>query len=308
MQMSGLEYRSYFMSNLYGTTANVLDQQVVADTSPAFSTAGSWTPGFNLGGYSGDVKFSPAGDGSSTATWTFAVVPGQTYNLSATWTAWSNRATNAPYTIASGGTTLGTATVNQQNAPSGFTLGGVTWQGLGTFVATGSILTVTLSNNANGYVIADDMLLQLVAPKQVVDDSDPAWTTTGPWIDNPTTGLSGDIHYTAAGDGSDTATWTFAVVPGQTYSVSATWTSGANRATDAPFTIASGGTSLGTVPVDQQKAPSGFTLGGVTWQGLETFVATGSILTVTLSNDANGFVISDGILLQPVTPSDSGNS
>ncbi len=279
----------------------VADVEIGDDIDPAWSSTGPWIVNTSSGGFAGATHDTAAGNGSNTATWTFAVIPGQTYNISTTWTAQSDGATNSPYTIASGGATLGTAAVNQQLAPSGFTAAGGTWQGLGTFVATGPTLTVTLSNLANGYVIADAVLLQRVPAQQIVDDSDPAWTTTGSWTLGYNPGYEGDVHFSAAGTGSSTATWTFPVVPGQTYDVAATWTAYPNRATNAPYTIASGGATLGTAAVNQQLAPSGFTAAGGTWQGLGTFVATGPILTVTLSNLANGYVIADAILLQLVT-------
>jgi hypothetical protein len=75
--------------------------------------------------------------------------------VAVTWSADPNRATNAPYTVLDGATALGTVAVNQQQAPSDFTDQGVGWKNLGTFTVTGNTLTVTLSNAANGYVIAD---------------------------------------------------------------------------------------------------------------------------------------------------------
>src|SRR5262249_26102483 len=154
-------------------------QQVVDDSHTAWTTTGSWTLGDNPG-YDGDVHFSPAGNGSSAATWSFPVVPGKTYRVAATWTAWSNRASDAPFTIASGGATLGTPSVDQRRAPSGFTGAGGSWQSLGTFVATGPVLTVTLSNDADGYVIADAILLQLVTTGSAAsaDTRDPVATSS----------------------------------------------------------------------------------------------------------------------------------
>jgi hypothetical protein len=385
----------------FGDHQQPADLRIIDDGDPAWVTAGPWTLGTNPG-YQGDVHFSPAGNGSSTASWTFSVIPGQTYSVAATWTAAANRATNAPYTISSGGTTLGTATVNQKQAPSGFSDAGASWQSLGTFAATGNTLTVTLSNLANNYVIADAIRLQrgnnlsgqvyddlngngaqdsgdqglpgwtinlyasdgttLIATttsdaaghygfivaagsyvvsevpqsgwsqtapagstyavtvsatgtvtglnfgdhqqpaeQQIIDDGDPAWVTAGPWTLGTNPGYQGDVHFSPAGDGSSTASWTFSVIPGQKYSVAATWTTAANRATNAPYTISSGGTTLGTATVNQQQAPSGFSDAGASWQSLGTFTATGNTLTVTLSNLANGYVIADAILLQHVS-------
>ena len=68
----------------------------------------------------------------------------------------SNRASNAPYTIFDGASLRGTVQVNQRVAPTGDVENGITWQSLGTFqVSHAAILRVQLGDNANGYVIAD---------------------------------------------------------------------------------------------------------------------------------------------------------
>ena len=105
--------------------------------------------------------FTSTGTGSSTATWIFTVTPGQ-FRVSTTWLAYSNRATNAPYTILDGSTSKGTILVNQQAAPSGFSDQGGTWQDLGTFTISGNQLVVQLTNNANGYVIADAVRIERI--------------------------------------------------------------------------------------------------------------------------------------------------
>ena len=58
------------------------------------------------------------------------LTPG-TYRVSATWFAFSNRATNAPFTVLDGTTPLATVAVNQQTAPNDFNDPGATWQDLG---------------------------------------------------------------------------------------------------------------------------------------------------------------------------------
>ena len=52
--------------------------------------------------------------------------------------------------------------VNQQLAPQGFSDQGSTWQDLGTFTITGNQLVVQLSDNANGYVLADAIRIEKV--------------------------------------------------------------------------------------------------------------------------------------------------
>jgi len=57
--------------------------------------------------------------------------------------------------------------VNQELVPGslagGFVDAGVGWTVLGTFTITGSTLTVTLTNAANEYVIADAIRIERVA-------------------------------------------------------------------------------------------------------------------------------------------------
>jgi hypothetical protein len=78
-----------------------------------------------------------------------------------TWTAYFTRATNATYLVYDGTTLVGTVSVNQQVAPTGGqTLSGTTFQSLGHFTITSGTLKVVLSDNANGYVIADAMLAE----------------------------------------------------------------------------------------------------------------------------------------------------
>ncbi|MBY0266581.1 MAG: DUF2778 domain-containing protein [Burkholderiales bacterium] len=87
----------------------------------------------------------------NTATWVPAVPAGQ-YEVYAKWTASGNRATNAGYTVshAQGQTQV---PVNQQANGGTFNL-------LGTFNLNSSS-TITLTDNANGFVIAD--AIQLIA-------------------------------------------------------------------------------------------------------------------------------------------------
>ena len=70
-------------------------------------------------------------NGSDKANWFFNnLAPGQ-YQVFTHWAAFSNRATNAPYTLYDGANAQATAVVNQTQFPSGVTVAGVTWQSLG---------------------------------------------------------------------------------------------------------------------------------------------------------------------------------
>jgi hypothetical protein len=140
------------------STVNIID-----DSNPGYSTTGSWTRWTN-GGYLGDVEEATAKTGADVSSWTFNnLAPGQ-YRVSVTWTSWSDRATNAPYTVLDGSTSMGTIVVNQQIGPVGFNDAGATWQDLGSYQVRNGSLVVQLSDAANGNVIADAVRLQWLAP------------------------------------------------------------------------------------------------------------------------------------------------
>jgi alpha-tubulin suppressor-like RCC1 family protein len=371
-----------------GTVAlNIISSSIIDDSSASgFSTTGTWTAVNAVGAYLGNHHYATASSGSATATatWTFNVTQGLHYQVAATWLANTNRATNAPYSV-NGGTPV---LVNQHAAPSGLSSNGATWQVLGTYTATGNTLVVTLSNNANGYVIADAVLITAspdipVAQNQnmtvmagiaqsitltatdpwgtslsysivsqpshgslgtlnsnvvvytpnanytgndsftfqafnganycasagtvslainnsfIIDDSSASgFSTTGTWTAATVAGAYlGNHHYAASGNGSASATaaWTFNVSSGGSYQVAVTWLANTNRATNAPFSV-NGGTP---VLVNQQTAPAGLSSNSATWQVLGTYTATGNTLVVTLSNNANGYVIADAVMIQP---------
>src|SRR5262249_19596327 len=71
---------------------------------------------------------------------------------------------NATYSVYDGNTLRGTVSVNQQQAPSGTTVNGSVFQSLGSFQISSGTLKVVLSDNANGYVIADAFPVVVVAP------------------------------------------------------------------------------------------------------------------------------------------------
>ncbi len=145
------------------------------------------------------------------------------------------------------------------------------------------------------------LTLNVVMPlgSQIVDDADPAFTTTGSWTSFTGQGYRNTVRFAAAGSGADAATWTLGVAPG-VYHVAATWFPHANRATDAPYTVLDGTTTLGTVRVNQQLTPADFNDSGAAWKDLGTFTVTSNSLSVKLTSDANGFVIADAIRAERV--------
>ncbi len=184
----------YEGSNFHQLTPNSPDNSgtFVDNDSTSTSSVGSWTS-FSCGGcYGSTLRQGVSGSGSDTYTWNIPITETKDYRVYVQWTQHSNRATDAPYTVHH---TAGTTTidVNQQ-------INGSTWYELGTFNLDNSS-KVVLSNDANGYVIAD-------AVKVVATDS--------------------------LGNG---ATWTIDVSTPGNYEVFTKWSTHSNRATNAQYKI-----------------------------------------------------------------------
>ncbi|MCA9025532.1 MAG: FG-GAP repeat protein [Planctomycetaceae bacterium] len=139
-------------------------EAIIDDGDDGFSTTGNWKPSAIQHGHELDLLHSTKGIGTNTATWTITGLTPGAYQVSATWSAFSNRATNAPFAISDGaeGPVLQTIAVNQQQAPSDFTDTGSNWQVLTVVSITGSELIVELNDAANGYVIADAIHIRSV--------------------------------------------------------------------------------------------------------------------------------------------------
>src|SRR4029077_15741312 len=75
-----------------------------------------------------------------------------------------------------------------------------------------------------------------------------------------------------------------------------------NRATDAPYHVLDGNLELATVRVNQQLAPAGFAEAGAAWQDLGgPYDLQGNTLVVRLSDDADGYLIADGVRIERIS-------
>ncbi len=212
------------------------------------TAVGTWPVSTSVSGYIGtNYQVHAAGSGANTFTWTLAVPAAGTYQAYARWTQHPNRATNAQYTVNhAGGATV--VTVNQE-------AGGGSWQALGTFSFNAGNATVSLSDEANDYVVADAVML--VPP----------------------------------GAAPNTATWTLNVPTAGSYQAYARWTQHPNRATDAQYTVNHAG---GATQVTVNQAA-----GGGNWSPLGNFSFNAGPTTITLTDQANGYVIADAVQLAP---------
>jgi hypothetical protein len=140
------------------------DPGIVVD-NPEADFVGTWTFGAGNGDMHGsDIQFHAAGDGSATADWTPNIPVADTYRVYVWWAAGSNRGTDVKYTVYYDGGSE-TVEVNQR-------INGGRWNLLGTYsFAAGTSGYVQLNDDANGYVIADAVMI--VKPPQA-GEGDPA--------------------------------------------------------------------------------------------------------------------------------------
>ncbi len=143
-------------------------QLTIDDTMPGFRAIGNWATNANSLAYSGQFHSAAAGQGADQSIWTFSgLAPGQ-YQVLATWVPFGNRATNAPFTAADGTVSQHAVTVNQQQAPSDVSANGVMWSSLFSINVTTGTLTVSLGNQANGFVVADAVRIVNTDPPPAV--------------------------------------------------------------------------------------------------------------------------------------------
>jgi RHS repeat-associated protein len=228
-----------------GTLGNPVD-------NPQVTFTGSWPLSTSVKQfYSTNFQYHAAGTGANTATWSAGVSAIGGYDIYTNWTAHPNRASNAKYTIHyTGGSD--TVIVNQQQ-------NGGQWTLLGTYTLDFNS-TISLSDDANGYVIADAISILPAGASPTITPATDETVTWGLKISNP--------GY---------------------YDVYATWTAHPNRASNAKYIIQHSSGS-DTVIVNQQQ-------NGGQWNLLGTYTLDQNS-QVSLSNAANGYVIADAITVQ----------
>jgi hypothetical protein len=144
----------FVLLGTYSFNAQPSYTSVIVDTADA-EFVGDWVASTDIAyAYGSDLKYISAGTGANTTTFTPSLPVAGNYSVYAWWIQHSNRADNAPYTIyySNGSDTV---LVNQKDGGSG-------WTYLGTYYFNASTNgSVVLSDDANGYVIADAVKWQL---------------------------------------------------------------------------------------------------------------------------------------------------
>ncbi len=160
--------------------------------------------------------------------------------------------------------------------------------------------TVSFTNNDADEGTFNFTVSGTVGAQLIIDNSDAGFGVVGAWNTATHTGRGGSFRPTAKGDGSRVATWTFNNLSAGQYLVSGTWPAAGNGATDAPFTIKDGATTITTVDMDMTQAPNDRTVSNSNWEDITTVTITGTSLVVELSNDANNAVMADAVMIERV--------
>ena len=116
--------------------------------------------------YKETLRWNSAGTGGNTASWQFTSISAGWYDVQVTWLESGNRASNAPYQVYDASKLRGTFLIDQTKAPTGAVLGDRPWQSLATVSISSGSVSVILSDNADGRVIADGV--RLIAVRNVV--------------------------------------------------------------------------------------------------------------------------------------------
>jgi hypothetical protein len=140
-------------------TTNSSEQIVIDNADRGVTVVGTWTTGSPASNgpqvFGPSVRYKAAGTGSSYVRFAPRMTATRTYDVYAWWVAAPSQATNATFTVVHDhGTTL--ITKNQQ-------ANGGSWVLLERFIM-GPGDYVQLSDNANGYVVADAILLDPIGP------------------------------------------------------------------------------------------------------------------------------------------------
>lgn len=161
-------------NELEGPASGTVGEYIVDNNDVAHFQVGDWAnSSHSTQFYGDDYAFAPSGTGESVATWNLNIV--KTFNVYARWTSHSNRGTNVKYTVHH--------LDNQDNLVQDVvsvdqTADGGTWYKLGTYRMSALTGRVTVSDDANGYVIADAILFEevsIVNPDKDADGIDDAW-------------------------------------------------------------------------------------------------------------------------------------
>ena len=255
--------------------------------------------------WDGRMVVVPTG-GTNEAWWELRALEHGVYQVYVTWAEDPTYATDAPFTVYDGAVAEATIDLDQTAPPDDITYRGQQWESLGAFDISSRQIRVQLTDDTvTGSVYADAVMI--VYHDLLVDDMNLDYTETGlNWVDE----IDDDAYQFGAravpvppgGGINNTATWTIPVPAEGYYQVYVTWPADLGLgATDAPFSVydgtVAGGVLEETVDVDQRFEPDDLIYNDQGWQRLGSYEITNGQITVQLTDDADGKVIADAVLV-----------
>jgi len=154
-------YSNFGDINVILDKSNKYANTIMDDNSANIAFTGNWVLSNSQSDrYGIGYRYSSAGDGTSKAVWTPDIKTPGPYNIYAWWSAHENRASNAPYIVVHKNGT-DTIRVNQR-------ANGGKWNLLGRYyLEQGKNGSITLTNKADGIVVADAARVEWAYPSDV---------------------------------------------------------------------------------------------------------------------------------------------
>jgi hypothetical protein len=263
-------------------TTTVQTSLILDDSQAGYSESGAnWAGAAISSAWNRQERYNAgAAVGTATATWQIGQVPiGTQYLVQVSYDAVSSRCTAALYNIYDGGTLVASVTVNQTQPPAGPTINGVLFQTLTNVVSTSGTITVTVTNEGPGAVVAD-------AVRLAVPGSSPTATLTGSSVSAGSTQATvsfgnqqgGTVPYTYSYDFGNTGTFEIANTNSATATVPPSYvqtpgtltvhgriTDHAGNYTDYTTTVNIGAPVSGPLVLDDSG--SSFSVTGSGWAG-----------------------------------------
>ncbi len=171
--------------------------------------------------------------------------------------------------------------------------------------STAGIYSVTLmvtddrnTTNQLTRMVMVESIGTVACPAAICDNTDAGFNTIGSWsASSSSPGFYGSdyLHDQNNSKGTKSATWTYLVGTDGNYEIAARWTDNPNRATGVQYRYSVDGGMLVDcgLPVDQR-----FNGGGFTALCTAPALTAGSILTVHVRNESDGYVIADAVQAQ----------
>ena len=233
------------------------------------------------------VRFVPTNARPNRADWSFRAVPLGSYRYAARWTAASDRATNAPFTLRSMDVTA-VGALNQR-------IDHARWKPLGRALAAPEReAKIELTDRADGVVVADAVRALDEASfgprgSRIVDEIESE--VTGTWTFAAASGSYDQGHLTiAAGDESARVAWPLAPMQQGAHRVFVRWNASADRSTRVRYQIAH---AAGQAEVERDQRQ-----GSETWTLLGTYELDAQS-RLTLLRATDGTVSADAVRIEP---------